>query len=144
MMQAAMRGLECGSKNGKRPLLIAVTQLTSTSQEQLETEQQVNQPIIDNVCHYAKLVKEAGLDGVVCSPLEVEAIKKECGDNFITVTPGIRLREQIGTDDQVRVTTPSEAKALGSDYIVVGRPITLANQPLSSYHYIKSEWEANR
>lgn len=130
MMSAGLRGLT--KDDGTRPLLIAVTQLTSTSQERMEQELLIKEPIEDVVMHYAENTKEAGLDGVVCSPLEVQAVKAKCGKDFITVTPGIRFAaKDVG--DQVRITTPAKAKELGSDYIVVGRPITQAENPVEAY-----------
>jgi len=130
MMAAGLRGLT--KEDGTRPLLIAVTQLTSTSQERMENELLIKEPIEDVVMHYAENTKEAGLDGVVCSPLEVKAVKAKCGKDFITVTPGIRFAAK-DAGDQVRITTPARAKELGSDYIVVGRPITQAEDPVEAY-----------
>ena len=130
MMSAGLRGLT--KDDGTRPLLIAVTQLTSTSQERMEQELLIKEPIEDVVMHYAENTKEAGLDGVVCSPLEVQAVKAKCGKDFITVTPGIRFAAK-DAGDQVRITTPAKAKELGSDYIVVGRPITKAENPVEAY-----------
>lgn len=130
MMLAGLRGLT--KDDGTRPLLIAVTQLTSTSQERMEQELLIKEPIEDVVMHYAENTKEAGLDGVVCSPLEVQAVKAKCGKDFITVTPGIRFAAK-DAGDQVRITTPAKAKELGSDYIVVGRPITQAENPVEAY-----------
>jgi orotidine-5'-phosphate decarboxylase len=130
MMEAALRGLT--KPDGSRPLLIAVTQLTSTSQERMQEDLLIEKPIDDVVRHYAKNAKAAGLDGVVCSPLESEKVKETCGAEFLTVTPGVRFADgDIG--DQVRVTTPAVAKMLGSDYIVVGRPITAAADPIAAY-----------
>lgn len=130
MMSAGLRGLT--KDDGTRPLLIAVTQLTSTSQERMEQELLIKEPIEDVVMHYAENTKEAELDGVVCSPLEVQAVKAKCGKDFITVTPGIRFAAK-DAGDQVRITTPAKAKELGSDYIVVGRPITQAENPVEAY-----------
>lgn len=130
MMSAGLRGLT--KDDGTRPLLIAVTQLTSTSQERMEQELLIKEPIEDVVMHYAENTKEAGLDGVVCSPLEVQSVKAKCGKDFITVTPGIRFAAK-DAGDQVRITTPAKAKKLGSDYIVVGRPITQAENPVEAY-----------
>ena len=130
MMAAGLKGLT--KDDGTRPLLIAVTQLTSTSQERMENELLIKEPIEDVVMHYAKNTQEAGLDGVVCSPLEVQAVKAKCGKDFITVTPGIRFAAK-DAGDQVRITTPAKAKELGSDYIVVGRPITQAENPVEAY-----------
>lgn len=139
MMIAAKEGLVEGSVNGKVPLLIAVTELTSTSQEMLEKELQVNNTVLGSCINLAKLAKESGLDGVVCSPKEVEGIKEACGKDFLTVTPGIRLADSA-KDDQVRITTPSDARLLGSDFIVVGRPITKALDPVSAYNQIKKDF----
>ena len=130
MMQAALEGLT--REDGSRPLLIGVTQLTSTSQQLMEQELLISQPIDQVVMHYAKNAMSAGLDGVVCSPLEAGKVKEVCGPNFLTVTPGVRFAEgQVG--DQVRVTTPARARELGSDYFVVGRPITAAADPKAAY-----------
>lgn len=130
MMEAGLRGLT--KEDGTRPILIAVTQLTSTSQDRMENELLIKEPIEDVVMHYAENTKEAGLNGVVCSPLEVQAVKQRCGKDFITVTPGIRFAAK-DAGDQVRITTPAKAKELGSDYIVVGRPITQAENPVEAY-----------
>ena len=131
MMEAAIEGLEIGSK-GKRPILIAVTQLTSTSEERMKNDLLIDKNIADVCVHYAKCAKESGLDGVVCSPLEAGVIKENCGKEFFTVTPGIRFADgDVG--DQVRITTPEKAKEIGSDYIVVGRPITQADDPVEAY-----------
>ena len=130
MMEAAIKGL--ARDDGTRPMLIAVTQLTSTSQERMEEELLINQPIEDVVMHYAENAKKAGLDGVVCSPLEVKKVKERCGNDFITVTPGIRFSTEK-KDDQTRIATPAIAKEIGSDYIVVGRPITKAENPVEAY-----------
>lgn len=130
MMEAALEGLT--REDGSRPLLIAVTQLTSTSEEAMQEELLINKPIDEVVMHYAYNSKLAGLDGVVCSPLEASKVKEKCGKEFITVTPGVRFADgEIG--DQVRVTTPAKAKEIGSDYIVVGRPITQAENPVEAY-----------
>ncbi len=130
MMEAALRGLT--RPDGTRPLLIAVTQLTSTSEERMQRDLLIEASLPTVVRHYAKTTRNAGLDGVVCSPLEVEEVKEACGQSFLTVTPGVRFAD--GTvGDQVRVTTPETAKALGSDYIVVGRPITEAADPVAAY-----------
>lgn len=137
MMQWALEGLT--REDGSRPLLIAVTQLTSTSQEIMERDLLIEKPLADVVEHYAKNAQSAGLDGVVCSPLEAGGIKKACGDSFVTVTPGVRFADgDIG--DQVRVTTPEKAKQLGSDYIVVGRPITQAEDPVAVYRRCVAEF----
>ena len=130
MMQAALRGLT--REDGTRPLLIGVTQLTSTGDEQLHNELLIPNTMEETVMHYAKNVKSAGLDGVVCSPLESEVVHSACGEDFLTVTPGVRFNGG-STGDQTRVTTPADAKALGSDYIVVGRPITAAEDPVAAY-----------
>ena len=130
MMEAGLRGLT--KEDGTRPLLIAVTQLTSTSQEVMEQDLLIKENIEDVVMHYAENSKKAGLDGVVCSPLEVQAVKKKCGKEFLTITPGIRFSED-SKDDQSRITTPVKAKELGSDYIVVGRSITKAENPQEAY-----------
>lgn len=130
MMRAALEGLT--REDGSRPLLIAVTQLTSTSEERMQKELLIGAPIADTVVQYAKNAKEAGLDGVVCSPLEAAMVKEACGKEFYAVTPGIRFAD--GTvGDQVRVTTPAKAREIGSDYIVVGRPITAAEDPVAAY-----------
>lgn len=130
MMEAALEGLT--RPDGTRPLLIAVTQLTSTSAEILEKDLLINEPMEKVVAHYAKRAAECGLDGVVCSPLESPAVKTVCGSDFITVTPGVRFADG-DAGDQVRVTTPERARQLGSDYIVVGRPVTRAEDPVSAY-----------
>ena len=130
MMEAALEGLT--RPDGSRPLLIAVTQLTSTSQERMESDLLIEKPLDEVVMHYAKCAAEAGLAGVVCSPLEAGKVHEICGDGFVTVTPGVRFADgEIG--DQVRVTTPAKAKEIGSDYIVVGRPITAAADPVAAY-----------
>lgn len=131
MMEAALEGLT--RADGTRPLLIAVTQLTSTSEERMQKDLLIDHPLDEVVMHYAKNAKDAGLDGVVCSPLEAGKVKAVCGDAFLTVTPGVRFADgEVG--DQVRVTTPAKARELGSDYIVVGRPITQATDPVQAYH----------
>lgn len=130
MMQAAIRGLT--RPDGSRPRLIAVTQLTSTSQQIMTEELLIDRPIQEVVRHYARAARAAGLDGVVCSPLEAEAVHRACGADFLTVTPGIRFADSAG-DDQQRVTTPGKARALGADFIVVGRPITAAEDPVAAY-----------
>jgi orotidine-5'-phosphate decarboxylase len=130
MMQGALEGLT--REDGTRPLLIAVTQLTSTDQETMERDLLIHEPIADVVMHYASNAKTAGLDGVVCSPLEAEKVHGRCGKDFLTVTPGVRFADgDVG--DQKRVMTPAEAKKIGSDYIVVGRPITAAEDPVAAY-----------
>lgn len=137
MMKAGLNGLT--KEDGSRPMLIAVTQLTSTSQERMENDLLINKPIEEVVMHYALNTKKAGLDGVVCSPLEVQKVKEVCGSDFITVTPGIRfMTDDVG--DQVRITTPEKAKELGSDYIVVGRPITKAENPVEAYRRCVDEF----
>ena len=131
MMEAALEGLT--RADGTRPLLIAVTQLTSTSEDRMQKDLLIDRPLDEVVMHYAKNAKDAGLDGVVCSPLEAGKVKAVCGDAFLTVTPGVRFADgEVG--DQVRVTTPAKARELGSDYIVVGRPITQAADPVQAYH----------
>ena len=130
MMQAAIEGLT--RPDGTRPMLIAVTQLTSTDQESMENDLLIREPIDKVVMHYAACARDAGLDGVVCSPLEAGKVHDVCGKSFVTVTPGVRFADgDIG--DQKRVTTPAEAKRIGSDYIVVGRPITAADDPVAAY-----------
>ena len=130
MMKAALEGLT--AEDGSRPLLIAVTQLTSTSEERMQKELLIGAGINETIVKYASNAREAGLDGVVCSPLEAGMVKEACGSSFITVTPGIRFADS-GKDDQVRITTPARAREIGSDYIVVGRPVTAAADPLSAY-----------
>lgn len=130
MMKAALEGLT--REDGTRPLLIAVTQLTSTDQEALEKDLLIKEPIDKVVMHYAKTAMLSGLDGVVCSPLEAQKVHEVCGKNFLTVTPGVRFADgDVG--DQKRVMTPADAKKIGSDYIVVGRPITAAEDPVAAY-----------
>ena len=130
MMEAALEGLR--RPDGTRPLLIAVTQLTSTSQERMEADLLIEKPLDQVVMHYAKMAQESGLDGVVCSPLEAQKVHEVCGQSFLTVTPGVRFADgEVG--DQVRVMTPAEANRIGSDYIVVGRPITKAADPVAAY-----------
>lgn len=130
MMEAAIKGLT--REDGSRPLLIAVTQLTSTSGEALNSELLITEDMEKTVMHYAQNAKAAGLDGVVCSPLEAERVHSACGDDFLTVTPGVRFADG-DKGDQVRVMTPEQAKLIGSDYIVVGRPITAAADPVAAY-----------
>jgi orotidine-5'-phosphate decarboxylase len=130
MMRAALKGLT--RENGARPLLIAVTQLTSTDETQLHNELLVSAPMAETVMRYAQNARLAGLDGVVCSPLEAAAVKKACGSDFLTVTPGIRFAD-AEADDQARVTTPEKARLGGSDFIVVGRPVTRAADPVAAY-----------
>ena len=137
MMEAAREGLT--RPDGTRPLLIAVTQLTSTSQERMEQDLMIPAPIDEVVMHYAENAKKAGLDGVVCSPLEAGKVKKVCGQDFLTVTPGVRFADgEVG--DLVRVTTPARARVIGSDYIVVGRPITQAANPVAAYRRCVQEF----
>ena len=137
MMKAALEGLT--REDGTRPILIAVTQLTSTSEQRMQDELLINASINDTIVKYAQNAKEAGLDGVVCSPLEAGMVKDACSSNFITVTPGVRFADgDVG--DQVRVTTPEKAKEIGSDYIVVGRPITQADDPVAAYRRCCAEF----
>ena len=137
MMEAALEGLT--REDGTRPLLIAVTQLTSTDQERMENDLLIKEPIDKVVMHYASNAAKAGLDGVVCSPLEAEKVHETCGKKFLTVTPGVRFADgDIG--DQKRVMTPAEAKRIGSDYIVVGRPITAAEDPVAAYNRCVAEF----
>ena len=137
MMEAALEGLT--REDGTRPLLIAVTQLTSTDQERMENDLLIKEPIDKVVMHYASNAAKAGLDGVVCSPLEAEKVHETCGKKFLTVTPGVRFADgDIG--DQKRVMTPAEAKRIGSDYIVVGRPITAAEDPVAAYNRCVDEF----
>ena len=137
MMEAALEGLT--RPDGTRPILIAVTQLTSTSEEKMKADLLINEPIDKVVMHYASNAKKAGLDGVVCSPLESEKVHNTCGKDFITVTPGVRFADG-DKGDQVRVMTPADAKAIGSDYIVVGRPITAAEDPVAAYKRCVAEF----
>ena len=130
MMEAALEGLT--RPDGTRPLLIAVTQLTSTSQARMESDLMIHAPMEEVILHYAENTKRAGLDGVVCSPLESRSIHARCGEDFLTVTPGVRFAGGA-VGDQVRVTTPAQAAELGSDYIVVGRPITASADPVAAY-----------
>ncbi len=137
MMEAAIEGLT--REDGTRPLLIAVTQLTSTDQERMERDLLIKEPIDKVVMHYAENAKKAGLDGVVCSPLEAGKVHQICGADFLTVTPGVRFADgDVG--DQARVTTPAKAKEIGSDYIVVGRPITAALDPVAAYRRCVKEF----
>ena len=138
MMEAALKGFT--REDGTRPLLIAVTQLTSTTEEVMHTDLLINSPIKDVVGHYAENAARAGLDGVVCSPLEAEEVHARCGRNFLTVTPGVRF---AGGDvgDQKRVTTPAEAARFGSDYIVMGRPVTAADNPVKAYRRAVEEFK---
>ena len=137
MMKAAKEGLT--REDGTRPLLIAVTQLTSTSEQTMQEELLINATIGDTIIKYAQNAKLAGLDGVVCSPLESSIVKEACGGEFMTITPGIRFAESAA-DDQVRITSPARARQLGSDYIVVGRPITAAEDPVAAYHKCVNEF----
>ena len=137
MMEAAVKGLT--REDGSRPLLIAVTQLTSTDQESMERDILIKEPIDEVVMHYAETAKNAGLDGIVCSPLEAGKVHGRCGENFLTITPGVRFADgDIG--DQKRVMTPAAAKEIGSDYIVVGRPITAAADPVAAYQRCVAEF----
>ena len=137
MMQGALEGLT--RPDGTRPLLIAVTQLTSTDQESMERDLLIHEPIDQVVMHYAKTAKNAGLDGIVCSPLESGKVHEVCGKEFLTVTPGVRFADgDVG--DQKRVMTPAQAKLIGSDYIVVGRPITAAADPVAAYERCVAEF----
>ena len=137
MMDAALEGLV--REDGTRPILIAVTQLTSTSEERMREDQLINEPLDKVVMHYAKCAADCGLDGVVCSPLEAGKVKETCGEKFLTVTPGVRFADgDVG--DQVRITTPEKAKEIGSDYIVVGRPITQAEDPVAAYERCVKEF----
>lgn len=137
MMQGALEGLT--REDGTRPLLIAVTQLTSTDQESMERDILIKEPIDQVVMHYAKTAKNAGLDGIVCSPLEAGKVHDSCGKEFLTITPGVRFADgEVG--DQKRVMTPAQAKEIGSDYIVVGRPITAAADPVAAYERCVAEF----
>lgn len=137
MMKAAVEGLT--REDGTRPILIAVTQLTSTSEERMQKELLINASINDTIVKYAQNAKEAGLDGVVCSPLEAGMVKDACSKEFITVTPGVRFADG-DKGDQVRITTPEKAKEIGSDYIVVGRPITQADDSVAAYRRCVKEF----
>ncbi len=137
MMEAALEGLT--RPDGTRPLLIAVTQLTSTSQERMTEDLLIDAPIDRVVMHYAQNAKKSGLDGIVCSPLEAGKVHDACGKDFVTVTPGVRFADG-DKGDQVRVMTPAEAKKIGSDYIVVGRPITAAADPVAAYDRCVAEF----
>ena len=137
MMEAALEGLT--RPDGTCPMLIAVTQLTSTSQERMTNDLLIEKPLDEVVMHYAKCAAESGLAGVVCSPLEAGKVHEVCGNDFVTVTPGVRFAGgEVG--DQVRVTTPEKARELGSDYIVVGRPITAAEDPVAAYRRCMKEF----
>ncbi|MFI3174903.1 MAG: orotidine-5'-phosphate decarboxylase [Bacillota bacterium] len=137
MMKAALEGVM--RPDGTRPLVIAVTQLTSTSEERMQKELLIHSNINETIVHYAKNAKTAGLDGIVCSPLEAGMVKDACGSEFLTITPGVRFADsEMG--DQVRVTTPKKAKEIGTDYIVVGRPITSAHDPVEAYNRCMTEF----
>ena len=136
MMKAALEGLT--RPDGTRPLLIAVTQLTSTSEERMQKELLINAGINETIVKYASNAKEAGLDGVVCSPLEAGMVKDACGAGFLTITPGIRFADAAA--DQVRITTPAKAREIGSDFIVVGRPVTAAEDPVAAYERCVKEF----
>ena len=137
MMKGALEGLT--RADGTRPILIAVTQLTSTDQETMERDLLIKEPIDKVVMHYAKVSADAGLDGVVCSPLEAQKVHDTCGKNFLTITPGIRFADgEVG--DQKRIMTPAEARKIGSDYIVVGRPITASADPVAAYERCVKEF----
>ncbi len=137
MMEAAIEGLT--RPDGTRPLLIAVTQLTSTSEERMKNDLLINEPLDKVVMHYAKCATECGLDGVVCTQFEAGKVKEVCGKDFMTVTPGVRFADgDVG--DQVRITTPEKAKEIGSDYIVVGRPVTQAEDPVKAYERCVKEF----
>lgn len=141
MMDAALEGLEIGTAAGKkRPSIIAVTQLTSTTEEQMQREQLIHKSLNDSVLHYAKLAQRARLDGVVCSVLEAGSIAEACGSEFLKVTPGIRLANDA-VHDQKRIATPAEAKKMGSTHIVVGRSITGAADPRAAYQEIARQWK---
>ena len=137
MMEAALEGLT--RPDGSRPLLIAVTQLTSTDQESMEKDLWIERPLDEVVMHYAQNARKAGLDGVVCSPLEAGKVHETCGKDFLTVTPGVRFADG-DVNDQKRVMTPAEARRVGSDYIVVGRPITAAEDPVAAYERCVAEF----
>ena len=137
MMKAGLKGLTI--EDGTRPILIAVTQLTSTSEERMQKELLINKPIDEVVIKYALNTKEAGLDGIVCSPLEASKVKENCGKGFLCITPGVRF-ETDDVGDQVRITTPKRAKEIGSDYIVVGRPITKSDNPVEAYRKCKQDF----
>ena len=137
MMQAALEGLT--RPDGSRPLLVAVTQLTSTSEAVMQQELLIGASINDTIVRYARNAQAAGLDGVVCSPLEAGMVKEACGAGFVTVTPGIRFASSAA-DDQVRITTPGRAREIGTDFIVVGRPITAAEDPVAAYQRCVEEF----
>jgi orotidine-5'-phosphate decarboxylase len=137
MMREALEGLK--RPDGTRPLLIAVTQLTSTSEERMQKDLLISAGIAETIVHYAKNTREAGLDGVVCSPLEAAMVKEACGKDFMTITPGIRFKD-AAKDDQVRIMDPAGAREIGSDFIVVGRPITAAEDPVAAYERCVKEF----
>ena len=137
MMRAALEGLT--RPDGTRPLLIAVTQLTSTGEERMQNELLIGAGIGETIVKYAQNAREAGLDGVVCSPLEAAMVKDACGPDFLAITPGIRFAD-AAADDQVRITTPARAREIGSDYIVVGRPVTAAADPVAAYQRCLKEF----
>jgi orotidine-5'-phosphate decarboxylase len=137
MMEAALEGLT--RPDGSRPRLIAVTQLTSTDQAIMERDLWIREPLAEVVMHYAENARKAGLDGVVCSPLEAEKVHARCGADFLAVTPGVRFAD-AAADDQKRIMTPAQAREIGSDYIVVGRPITAAADPVAAWERCVSEF----
>lgn len=137
MMEAAIEGLT--RPDGTRPILIAVTQLTSTDEQRMREELLINASLQETVMHYAENAKNAGLNGIVCSPLEAGLVHERCGSDFVTVTPGVRFADSA-KDDQARITTPARAKEIGSDYIVVGRPITQAEDPVAAYRRCVKEF----
>jgi len=142
MMESALEGLEAGTSSGQsRPLIIGVTQLTSTSELQMKNEQKIDLSLEQSVLHYAHISKQAGLDGVVCSVLEAAAIKQQCGTDFLRVTPGIRLN-QGQEHDQIRIATPEVARSEGASFIVVGRAITQSENPVETYKFVTQQWEA--
>lgn len=142
MMESALEGLDMGTQSGqKRPLIIGVTQLTSTSERQMQDEQKIHLSLEESVLNYANISKQAGLDGVVCSVLEARAIKKLCGEDFLRVTPGIRF-SQGQEHDQIRIATPQLARTEGSSLIVVGRAITQSANPVETYKHVMQQWEA--
>ncbi len=142
MMRAAPEGLQEGRPDGTRPLIIAVTQLTSTSEKALHEQLLIPESINDTIIRYAANAREAGLDGVVCSPLEAAIVKEACGQKFLTVTPGIRYPD-AAKDDQSRITSPARAREIGSDFIVVGRPITAAEDPVAAYRRCCADFIGN-
>ncbi len=142
MMARALEGLTDGAGSKQRPKLLAVTQLTSTSEADMQENQLIGVSLMESVLHYASRAAQSGLDGVVCSPLEAGLVKEKCGPDFLTITPGIRQSQLMG-DDQERVTTPKRAKEIGSSGIVVGRPITKAENPIEVYHQIMSDWKGS-